>query len=194
MEQESSGFKWCRPPFMITPYVVKEGLYSPQDLVDIFNRLKAEDLYETVFHDNPGMNLLDFMSFFSMPSVMLQIIHNVEGDRILDMMGIAWLAAVEQYGDRQRAVGSFCVFKNYQKQVLTQAMAQLTFGYWFEALKMDIVVGMTPAANLAAVRFIKRIGCVEACRIPNYSHLRGTITDCVITYMDKEKYTSLYGG
>jgi RimJ/RimL family protein N-acetyltransferase len=187
-------FQWLRPPFMLVPYQLNAGLYKPEDLVAIYKRLKDEGLWEAVFHDNPQMNLLDFMEFFSMPSVMLQVINIVEGESITDMGAIAWLSGVEQYGDKQRAVANFCVFRDYQNPAITDPMAKFVFSYWFECLEMDVVVGMTPAANAPAVSFIKRVGFHESCRIPNYCFYKGEVTDCVISFMDKPKYTSFYGG
>lgn len=191
---EGKDFKWNRPPFLLAPYVLNGGMFGPEILVDIFNRLKKEELYPIVFHDNPDMNLLDFMNFFSHPTVSLQVLAVTEGDQIKDISGMAWLSGVEVFGDRQRAVASFCSFKEYQSPAYTDAMAAFVFDYWFNCLNMDIVVGMTPAANVLAVRFIKRIGFIETCRIPNYSSLLGKITDCVITYLDKDQYAKVYGG
>lgn len=187
-------FQWLRPPFMLIPYVVRDGYYKPEDLVSIYNRLNNEGLWDIVFHDNPQMNLLDFMEFFSIPSVMLQIINLVEGESIIDMGAIAWLSGVEQYGDKQRGVANFCVFRDYQNPVITDPMAKIVFSYWFDCLEMDVIVGMTPAANTHAVNFIKRVGFQEACRIPKYSLYKGEYSDCVITFMDKTNYTALYGG
>lgn len=191
---EKKDFQWNRPPYLLAPYVLNEGMITPDILVTIFNRLKSEDLFRIVFHDNPGMNLLDVMTFFSHPTVALQVMMITEGDKIKDMAGIAWLSGLEAYGDRQRAVGSFCAFTDYQNSDMTDPMAKFVLEYWFKCLNLDIVVGMTPATNVLAVRFIKRIGFLEICRIPNYSALLGKITDCVVTYMDKDLYARVYGG
>ena len=191
---EPKNFRWNRPPYLLAPYVLNQGMFGPEALVAIFNRLKQEDLYKIVFHDNPDMNLLDFMNFFSHPTVALQIISIVEGDQIKDMAGMSWLSGMESYADGQRAVASFCAFKDYQTPDKTDAMAAFVLDYWFNCLNLDIVVGMTPAANVLAVRFIKRIGFLETCRIPDYSALFGKKTDCVVTYMNKDQYGKVYGG
>ena len=187
-------FQLRQGPFLLAPYNPRGGVYSPEVLVGLYARLKDEGLWDTVFHDNPDMNLLDFMEFFSMPSVMLQFVNILDGENVSDIGAIAWLSGVEQYGSRQRAVANFCVFKSYQRPVLTDPMARLIFGYWFECLGIDVIVGMTPAANAPAVNFIKRVGFVEACRIPNYSFYKGSTTDCVISFMDTKSYSELYGG
>jgi RimJ/RimL family protein N-acetyltransferase len=191
---EKKEFQWLQPPFMLMPYVVQEGMFAPEDLISLHNRIKEEGLWDTVFHDNPQMNLLEFMNFFSARGVMLQIIHTVEGDVIQDKAAIAWLSGVEQYGDSLRAIASFCVFRDYQNPVIVDRMAKMVFSYWFDELGMEIVIGMTPESNSHAVNFIKRIGFIEIGRIPKYSYLKGSKTPCVITYMDNEQYKTLYGG
>ena len=140
------------------------------------------------------MGLLDFMNFFSHPTVALQILSITEDNKIRDMAGMAWLSGLETYANGQRAVASFCAFNDYQNPSQTDAMAAFVLDYWFNCLNLDIIVGMTPAANVIAVRFIKRIGFQETCRIPNYSALFGKKTDCVVTYMDKDQYAKVYGG
>jgi RimJ/RimL family protein N-acetyltransferase len=187
-------FQWRRPPFVLAPYVRDKGIIAAEDLVAIYHRLKADDLFDVVFHDNPDMNLLDVMTFFSHPTVALQVIMYTDGDKFLDFAGIAWLSGMERYGDRQRALASFCVFKKYQNPEVSNAMAAFVLDYWFNCLGMDIVVGMTPAANVLAVRFIKRIGFIELCRVPMYSALLGKICDCVLTCINKDQYAKVYGG
>jgi hypothetical protein len=189
---EAKDFQWRRPPFVLTPYVLNKGIYEPDILVEVFNKLKSEDLYKIVFHDNTDMNLLDFMNFFSHPSVSLQIIAVADGDSITDIAGISWLSGLEKYGENnQRAVGNFCAFRAYQTPAYTDMMAKFVMEYWFKCLGLDIIVGMTPASNVLAVRFIKRIGFRELFRIPNYSSLLGSRTDCVVTYMEKDQYLQL---
>lgn len=185
---QGNDYPYLHPPFLLTPYTTQNNLHSPEELVAIYHRLHSEGLWSTVFHDNPEQSLFDFMAFFNMPTVMMQMINIVDGDSIQDLAAISWLAGVEQYGGRQRAVASFCVFKDYQVPSITSPMAKLVMEYWFKGLKMDIVIGMTPAANIPAVKFIHRIGFKEICRIPEYSLLNGAITDCVISYVNKEQY------
>lgn len=188
-------FKWLRPPYMLAPYTISGGIYTPDVLVEVYNKLKSEDLYQVVFHDNPAMNILEFMNFFNAPSVSLQIVNRIEGNQIKEMAGLSWLAALESYGgNRQRAVGSFCVFKDYQSPNMTDPMSKMVLDYWYDCLGLDIIVAMTPAANVLALRFIKRLGFQELCRIPGYSAFLGEVTDSVITAMNKDRYKQIYGG
>jgi RimJ/RimL family protein N-acetyltransferase len=194
MMENKKEFQWLKPPFLLVPYVEDKGIYSPSDLVAIYHRLKDEGLWDVVFHDNPDMTLRGFIEFFGIPSVMMQVINIVDGDKIQEMAAISWLSGVEQYGDRTRGVASFCVFKHYQTPVITDKMAKFVLDYWFDCLGMDIVVGMTPEANVQAVNFIKRIGFIESSRLPGYSRYQGKFTNCVITYIDKPQYKKLSGG
>lgn len=191
---DKAHFDWHRPPYLLVQYTPKDGVFGHEVLVDIFNRLKKESLYPVVFHDNPEMTLLEFMNFFSHPTVSLQIIVITEYGKFKDLAGIAWLSGVEEFAGKKRAVASFCAFADYQNHTHTNAMGGFVLDYWFNCLDLDIIVGMTPAANALAVRYIKRIGFSEMCRIPGYSSLLGKITDCVVTYMNKDLYGAVYGG
>lgn len=188
------NFNWHQPPFMLAPYAGGKGLYAADTLVTLYYRLKQEDLYDTVFHDNPDMDLYGFMNFFSTPSVMLSLCSLVEGEQVQDIAGMAWLVGPEQFGTRKRGLGSFVSFRDYHQPALTDQMGRMVLQYWLDYLGTDVVVGMTPAENQLAVRFIKRLGFEELFRMPEYSNFRGRICDTVVTRMTKEQYHNLYGG
>jgi hypothetical protein len=188
---ENKDFQWNRPPLLLAQYKKNEGMLPKDILITIFNILHEEDLYRIVFHDNPDMDLLDFQNFLSHPTVSLQVMIITDDAGVPKIGGISWLSGLERFGDGQRAVGSFCAFKDYQNPEITEVMAKFVLEYWFECLGLDIVVGMTPSANSLAVRFVKRIGFVELCRIPKYSSLFGKRNDCVVTYMDKAIHDGL---
>jgi RimJ/RimL family protein N-acetyltransferase len=200
MAQEKSmelkpEFQWRRPPFALLPYDRSKGILKADILHRIYDRLHAEDLYKTVFHDNPDMDLLDFMNFFSFPSVSLQVIATIEGDEFKDIAGISWLSGLESYGhDAQRGIASFCVFRDYQRPDTTDFMANFVMDYWFNFLKLDIVVGMTPVSNALALRFIKRIGFQPIGVLPGYNRFLGAKSDCMISYVNKDLYKMIQGG
>jgi hypothetical protein len=188
-------YDWMREPFLLSPFLLDEtGIYKSEVLVSLYDRLKHEDLYADVFHDNPNMGFYGFMNFFNSPGVLLQIISHMENGVVVDIAAMSWIVGIEKYVNRIKSVASFVVFKDYQNPRLTNIMAKLTLGYWFNELKMDIIIGMTPSLNKLAVRFTKRIGFQELFRIPNYTSLRNQICDCVISMIDSPRYNEIYQG
>lgn len=195
MARDGKDYEWMRDPFLLTPYLLNEsGVYKSDALVSLYDRLKFEGLYGTVFHDNPDMGLFGFMSFFNSPGVLLQILNYVQNDKIVDVAALCWVVGVERYVDKTKAVASFVVFKDYQKPNYTSILADLAVGYWVNELEIDVVIGMTPALNKPAVRFVKRIGFEELCRIPGYTSLNGEICESVVTMMTKKRYQELHQG
>lgn len=52
------------------------------------------------------------------------------------------------------------------KKWLTREFLYFVFGYVFEQLKLNVVIGLVPSWNTQALRFDLHLGFVEKCRIP----------------------------
>lgn len=52
------------------------------------------------------------------------------------------------------------------KKWLTREFLYFVFGYVFEQLKLNVVIGLVPSWNTQALRFDLHLGFVEMCRIP----------------------------
>ncbi len=188
-------FEYVRGRLMLTAYAPKVGTYKEEALMLLYNRLKEQDLWDTVFHESPGMSLLEFMNFFSNGNCLLQILCIVDGSTIVDIAGMSWIADITVCQNiLTRAVGSFLFFQEYQKPMYTDPFSEMILGYWFEVLKMDLVVGVTPEPNRAALIYVKRAGLKEVGRLPNYTTYKGAIVTGVVTSMTKQEYQQLSGG
>lgn len=188
-------YQFQRGNLLLMPYDPQAGAFNEDALIAIYKRLKAEDLWDTVFHEDSGVTLLKFMNFFSSGASLLQILAITNDKGFIDPAGIAWVSEIIVCSKvLTRGVGSFCFFKDFQKPYYTDQFAEMILEYWFEVLGLDTVVGATPEPNRAAQLYVRRAGFKEDGRIPGYTTYKGQIVSAVITSMTKEDYKKIAGG
>lgn len=195
-EAVKDDYRYKRGHLLLTAYSPKVGTMKEDILIVIYNRLKEQGLWGTVFHESPGMSMLEFMNFFSYGNCLLQILCVTDSaGTIVDIAGIAWLAdLVVCQNILTRAVGSFVFFKEYQKPIYTDQFSEIILDFWFTEMKVDVIVGVTPEPNRAALLFVKRAGFKEVGRLPGYTTLDGKIVTGVVTSMSKQEHKELSGG
>jgi RimJ/RimL family protein N-acetyltransferase len=195
MESAVKEFEYSRGNLLLTAYSPKVGLLQEDALIHLYKRLKEEGLWDIVFHESHDLSMLEFMNYFSKPTCLLQILCIVKDGVIVDFAGMAWVSEISTCaGAMTRALGSFLFFKLYQKPMYTDQFAEIILGYWFEKLGLDVIVGVTPEPNRAALVYVKRAGFTEVGRIPGYTTFNGEAVSAVITAMTKQQYKALSGG
>ena len=188
-------FQFVRGDLMVLPYHPRVGVYKEQTLEMLYNRLHEEDLWNIVFHENPSMSFLQFRNFFNDLRNLLQVCSVIEGDRVIDVAGMAWVSDVTNCGEiLTRAVGSFVFFHEYQKPFYTDRFARILLEYWFDTLSIDTIIGVTPEDNRAACLFIKRAGFKQVGFVPCFTTLKGKINAAIISCMTKDGYLQLVMG
>jgi RimJ/RimL family protein N-acetyltransferase len=184
-------FECRRGQLLLLPYCPGIGAYTEYDILSICDRLKKEGLWDSVFHENPDMTPAQVLNFFNNPRNLLQIFSLTDDEKIVDIVGMAWLSdIIECQGIMTKGIGSFVFFRDYQKPEYTSAFGQWVIDYWFSTLKMDCVFGITPATNRAALLYVKRCGLKEVARIPGYTTLKNEIVDGVVTRITREEHLS----
>jgi len=188
-------FEFVQGNLMLLPYQAGIGVYKDNALVELHDRLKREELWHIVFHEGPGMTLLEFMNFFSTGRNPLQILSIVDGDIVVDVAGMSWLSDF-LVCDKvlKKAVGSFVFFRDYQKPFYTDAFGSMILQFWFEKLGLDTLVGVTPEPNRAALSYVKRCGLNEVARVPRLTTYRGEVVTGVVTCLTKDEYRQRLGG
>lgn len=182
----SPEYRFRKGNLILVPYHPEVGVYREDTLVHLYTRLKTDGLFDTVFHENPRLTLASFINLFTQQTTLLQIVGKVEDEAIGDIIGLAWLSDVRKCdGMLTRGIASFVAFKEYQRPRYTDPAGDLVLDFWFEQLDIDVVVGMTPVANRAALRYIRRLGFLECGRIPGFTTLHGEPCDAVISYMSR---------
>jgi hypothetical protein len=185
-----------RGHLLLMPYDCRvAGPLREEALIDLYKRLKAEDLWDIVFHEDAGVTLLKFMNFFSNGNALLQILTIVNDQDFIEPIGMSWVADITTCaGILTRGVGSFLFFKNYQKPMYTDQFSEMILEYWFEVLGLDVILGVTPEPNRAALIYVKRAGLKEIGRLPNYTTFRGEVVTGIVSSLTKQEYRQLVGG
>jgi RimJ/RimL family protein N-acetyltransferase len=187
-------FEFVRGNLAALPYDPRTGVFTVETLIMLYKKLHSEDLWDTVFHENPDMSLFDYLVFFNSGKTLLAIFSIVNGDEIVEIAGMAWLADITTCkGDWTRALGSFVFFKDYQKPSYTDQFSEIVLDYWFNRLNVDLIIGETPEENIAAKLFVKRIGFTHVATIPKYTTIHGIVSNSTIVMMTKEEHRQLRG-
>jgi len=195
MTEAVKEYKFQRGNLLLMPYDPNTGAFKEDALIAIYNRLKAEDLWDIAFHEDSNVTLLKFMNFFSSGTSLLQVLAVTNGQGFIEPAGIAWISEISVCSKvLTRGVGSFCFFKDYQKPHYTDQFAEMILEYWFEVLGLDTVVGATPEPNRAAALYVKRAGFKEVGRIPAYTTFKGEAVPAIVTVMTKEEFRRIQGG
>lgn len=185
-------YQFQRGNLLLLPYDSRVGVYNEDALVGLYKRLKSEDLWDIVFHEDSGITLLKFMNFFSEGKALLQVLAISDGKNIVDIAGMAWIGDITRCGGiLTRGVGAFVFFKDYQKPMYTDQFGEMILDYWFGPLGLDVVVGVSPESNRAALIYAKRSGFKEVGRLPNYTTFKGEVVTGVVTSMTKQEYLQL---
>jgi hypothetical protein len=182
------SFEYLRGDKLLLPYIPDKFEFKEDTLVEVYNKLKKEDLFSIVFHDNPKLDLNSFIKFFSSPVVTLSFFCQIV-DGVEDLSGMCWLSDSYTAEDKvKKANGNFVFFRKYQLPNITKEFGEMALEFWLNVMSYNIITGITPALNRAALIYIKRLGFIEAGRISNYVTYNGNICDGVITYISKERY------
>jgi RimJ/RimL family protein N-acetyltransferase len=195
METELKDYKFRRGNLLLLPYMPRGGVFAEKTLIDLHARLHDEGLWPIVFHEDTGISLLQFMNFFSDGKCLLQILATMDdNDHLVDIAGMAWIADVcTCAGILTRGVGSFAYFKGYQTPAFSSQFGEMILDYWFNQLKLDTIVGVTPEPNRAALVYVKRLGFKEFGSLPKYTTYEGKVADGVVTSMSKEDWLKISG-
>ena len=182
-------YQYRRGDLQLIPYSPNCGVYKEDVLLALHKRLKEEDLWDTLFHEDAGVSLLGFMNFFSTDKTLLQILSVVKEDGTTDLAGMAWVSELCKCGGvLSRGEISFLFFRDYQSPSFTDRFGDMILEFWFEILGLDVVMGITPEPNRPARIYVKRVGGTECGRIPNWTTFKGNVVAGVITSITKEDY------
>jgi RimJ/RimL family protein N-acetyltransferase len=189
-EAVKKEFEWKRGNLLLMPYVPRVGNVPEETLVILYKRLKDEGLWDIVFHEDSKLTLTGFMNFFGSGQALLQVLCITNDKGYIEPVGMAWVAEIVLCGDiLTKGIGSFLFFKDFQKPMYTDQFSEMILDYWFDYLNIDVIFGVTPEPNRAALIYVKRAGFKEVGRIPNYTTFDKQVVTGVITSMTKQEHS-----
>lgn len=153
------------PDIVLLPYVqLPDGHMSVPDeyLFVLYHRLVQEGTLQVVFASGEVRQARDLILLYNNPTVFPVFVFLND-----DIAGICWLNNLSG----QSGLAHFCLLKPTWGRT-TQAIGERVMAYWWglkapgEAPLLRVLIGLIPAANAKAQRFIERLGWNRLGRIP----------------------------
>lgn len=150
----------------ITPYAHFDGIPSFRDseIIGIYNQMVKEQT-ASIFVEGDIANAVQFLGAMKANSTFLFVAHEHR-----DPLMVAWLNRVEH----KRANVHFCAFKKIWG-IRTVEIGKSLIDHIFELKNnitgeylIDVIHGVVPSTNRAAIGFVPRCGGKIVGEIPNY--------------------------
>lgn len=158
-------------------------------LPGLWKRMHDDGTFNMFFHEGPEMNFCQFGAVLAAPCDKVQLVigHDAEGNA-KEHAGVVILMHILYNDVVKRAVGNFLFFKEYWHRADSYQLGMAVLDHWFGNMKFDVIAGVTPRANRAAIQFIKRLGFQIVGDIPNFTMYEGKQCASVSSFMTREMW------
>lgn len=181
--------------WVIINYDAKTMPGSEIFLPGLWKRMHDDGTFAMFFHEGPEMNFVQFGAFLTHSDELVQLIvgHDAEGNA-KEHAGILVLRNIFISDQVKRAVGNFLFFREYWDRHDTQQLGQAVLDHWFGTMSFDVIAGVTPRTNRAAISFIKRLGFQMIGDVPNFTVYDGKPSASATSFMTKAMWQARKGG
>jgi len=159
-------------------------------LPGMWKRMHDDGTFGMFFHEGPEMSFVQFGAILASPADKVQLIigHDANGDA-KEHAGMVILNHVFVNDQVKRAVGNFMFFREYWHRHDSMELGRAVMDHWFLTMGFDVIAGLTPRANRAAIQFIKRLGFQVVGDVPNFTVYEGKPSASVTSFMTREMWT-----
>lgn len=180
--------------WVIVDYDAKTMPGSEVFLPGLWKRMHDDGTFAMFFHEGPEMNFVQFGAFLTHSDERVQLIigHDEEGNA-KEHAGILVLRNIFISDQVKRAVGNFLFFREYWDRHDTQQLGQAVLDHWFGTMGFDVIAGVTPRTNRAAIAFIKRLGFQLIGDVPNFTLYDGKPSASATSFMTKAMWQAHKG-
>lgn len=172
----------------VIPYYLEKHTLPENILGLIYRRLASEDILSDLVPES-DLSEQEFVQFANGPAL-LNLFLDLESGRYA---GLAWITDIEEGRLIKKGCASVAFFKDWWKPRVTEQFGKICLSQWFEALDFNIVYGMTPTSNVAAMRYSRRIGFQYEALLPKFTSRRGVVVDAAICVIRKDRFRQLNG-
>lgn len=161
-----------------------EPTFSDTHLAQVFRRLVREETLAKVFYDGAIVNTTDFINFF----------HNQENEIFFVQekgreVGFFWLNRFRH----KSAFITYCFYRDFWGRH-TLGISRATLDFIFSRTDQygehltDVLLGLTPADNKLAVKFLLKNNMTILGRVPGflYDHRQGKSVDGILSYRQRQ--------
>lgn len=160
-------------------------------LPGLWRRMHEDGTFPMFFHEGPEMNFLQFGALIASLSSDRRVQLIVGSDKDGNMREHAGLVILEHifvHEKVKRAVGNFLFFHEYWHRHDSLELGYAVMNHWFLTMGFDVIGGLTPRANRAALQFIKRLGFQIVGDIPNFTIYDGKPSASATSFLTKEMW------
>lgn len=163
-------------------------------LPGLWKQLKDEGVFEMFFHDHPELTFGQFVQALSNPAERLDVICEVaeDGVTITSLAALALLTQITVTPLLKRAIGNFLLFRKYWDHRESTVIGRVILDDWFK--EFDVIGGMTPKLNRAALSFVHRMGFRSVGEVPEFCSYLGERCNAILTCMRKSEWETRSNG
>lgn len=166
--------------------------FNDEAMAYMYSRFKREQLLDILFYEK-SYTLLEFLNYYlhKDTSTLACFQKKKQGDE-LEICGMGWLNDVTELGpNHARATCGMAFFRGFAEPDYLVRFAQMMIEWAFDHLPIDALHGFTPAKNVPAVRFSKKIGFQVLGPLEGYTVWQGELADVYISSMTKSRWDSV---
>jgi hypothetical protein len=170
----------------LVPYFHTGEDYNMSDsyLSQAYRRTVIEKAIHKIFYDGTIKNTNDFISFFKQEDIELFFVY-YKGEEA----GFLWLSPFVQ----KSAFITYCLYKNFLRESLVISQACIN-GIFSRKNKddeaiFDTLLGLTPASNKLALKFLRKNGMEVVGKIPGliFDNAKNKSIDGIISYLSRSQ-------
>jgi RimJ/RimL family protein N-acetyltransferase len=164
-------------------------------LPGLWKRMHDDGTFGMFFHEGPDMSFVQFGAFLTRTDERVQLVigHDSEGTA-REHAGMVVLQHILYTDAVKRAVGNFLFFHEYWNRHDTMDLGRAVLDHWFGTMGFDVIAGVTPRANRAAITFIKRLGFQVVGDVPSFTLYDGKPCASATSFMTKQTWIARKGG
>jgi RimJ/RimL family protein N-acetyltransferase len=105
-----------------------------------------------------------------------------------ELAGMGWINQITDTGLIRRGDVGMMFFRKFQQRSITREFTEQLIDYAFDVARLDVIHGMTPEPNRAALAFSRRMGFMQYGPIPLMCHYAGVPCAGVMSVMTKQDW------
>lgn len=177
----------ARPHVRCIPYNANFDKDADKLLPWLWKQISDDGLVELYF---PGQKDLGFASFVKLLSGGEQVLlvtlcdANNQPQEVIGF--VSWGAVL--FGQANAALAGFIFLRKYWNHHVSEEAGRETMRYWFDDLKLDVVLGGVAEHNRAANIYLHRLGWKRVGNIPLLHSYEGKQCANVLWYVSRDDY------
>lgn len=170
----------------VFPYMQGSPVYRDGMLPFLYTKTREEGKIEKVFcGDDLGMDA--FVDFFVKRKT-LQVLGRIEDDKTIEPCGYCWLDNPVGVDGARGALCGFCLFNDCGKTEDSRDLGRLGLGYWFFAMRVDVIHGIMLESNIAAKNYAAKLGFKEVAIVPKRHFHKGQLEGARVMMIEKKDF------